>query len=149
MVTLCILVLTLSHWRRKPNYRPNGINAGDSNKNYGALSVSFVFEFFQLSMHCFYSQLNMEDHNACKNSVLMKGADMFLFIYFYFLFFIVLLFTCAYKAWVISSPSPHPLPYHPLRPLPLPPVFVYNTERLEHYIPNIGKRLNELCNERL
>jgi hypothetical protein len=28
---------------------------------------------------------------------------------------------CAYNAWVISPPCPHPLPYHPLRPLPLPP----------------------------
>jgi hypothetical protein len=35
----------------------------------------------------------------------------------FFLFFIVLLFICAYKAWVISSPCPHPLPYHPLPPL--------------------------------
>jgi hypothetical protein len=32
--------------------------------------------------------------------------------------FIVVLFICAYKAWVISPP-PHP--YHPLRPIPLPP----------------------------
>jgi hypothetical protein len=23
--------------------------------------------------------------------------------------------------WLISPPCPHPLPYHPLRPLPLPP----------------------------
>jgi hypothetical protein len=36
-------------------------------------------------------------------------------------FFIILLFICAYKAWVISPPCPHHLPYHPLRPLPLPP----------------------------
>jgi hypothetical protein len=36
-------------------------------------------------------------------------------------FFIVLLFICAYKAWVISPPCPHPLPYHPLHLLPLPP----------------------------
>jgi hypothetical protein len=42
-------------------------------------------------------------------------------ILFLSLFFIVLLFICAYKAWVISPPCPHPLPYHPLRPLPLPP----------------------------
>jgi hypothetical protein len=35
-------------------------------------------------------------------------------------FFIVLLSICAYKAWVLSPPCPHPLPYHPLRPLPLP-----------------------------
>jgi hypothetical protein len=34
---------------------------------------------------------------------------------------IVLLFICAYKAWVISPPCPHPHPYHPLHPLPLPP----------------------------
>jgi hypothetical protein len=38
-----------------------------------------------------------------------------------FLFCFVLLFICAYKAWVISLPCPHPLPYHPLCPLPLPP----------------------------
>jgi hypothetical protein len=35
--------------------------------------------------------------------------------------FLLLLFICAYKAWVISPPCPHPLPYHPLRHLPLPP----------------------------
>jgi hypothetical protein len=34
----------------------------------------------------------------------------------------ILLFICAYKAWVISSPCPHPLPYHPLHPLLLPPI---------------------------
>jgi hypothetical protein len=37
---------------------------------------------------------------------------------FFFLF--ILLFICAYKAWFISPTCPHPLPYHPLRPLPLP-----------------------------
>jgi hypothetical protein len=41
---------------------------------------------------------------------------------FFFLIFIVLLFMCAYNAWVISPPCPHPLPYHPLLPLPLPPI---------------------------
>jgi hypothetical protein len=35
--------------------------------------------------------------------------------------FIVLLFICAYKAWVISPFCPHPLPYHPHHPLPLLP----------------------------
>jgi hypothetical protein len=40
---------------------------------------------------------------------------------FFFFFFFLLLFKCAYKAWFISPPCPHPLPYHPLRPLPLPP----------------------------
>jgi hypothetical protein len=34
--------------------------------------------------------------------------------------FIVLVFICAYKAWVISHPCPHPISYHPLCPLPLP-----------------------------
>jgi hypothetical protein len=33
----------------------------------------------------------------------------------------LLLFICANKAWFISPPCPHPLPYHPLHPLPLPP----------------------------
>jgi hypothetical protein len=40
--------------------------------------------------------------------------------FYFFLFLFFLLFLCAYKAWVISSPCPHPLPYHPLHPLPLP-----------------------------
>jgi len=39
---------------------------------------------------------------------------------FFFCIFL-LLFICAYKAWFISPPCPHPLPYHPLHPLPLPP----------------------------
>jgi hypothetical protein len=32
----------------------------------------------------------------------------------FFLFFLIflLLFICAYKAWFISTPGPHPLPYH-------------------------------------
>jgi hypothetical protein len=38
-----------------------------------------------------------------------------------FFFIIVLLFICAYKAWVISLPCPHPLPYHPLHPFLLSP----------------------------
>jgi hypothetical protein len=41
-----------------------------------------------------------------------------------FFFFIVLLFICAYKAWVISPPCPHPLPYHPLCPLLLSPTSI-------------------------
>jgi hypothetical protein len=35
-------------------------------------------------------------------------------------FYFILLFICAYKAWVISPPCPNPLPYHPLPP-PCPP----------------------------
>jgi hypothetical protein len=31
-------------------------------------------------------------------------------------FFFLLLFICAYKAWFISPPCPHPLPYHPFHP---------------------------------
>jgi hypothetical protein len=42
-------------------------------------------------------------------------------LYFLNYFLIVLLFICAYKAWVISPPCPHPLPYHPPHPLPLTP----------------------------
>jgi hypothetical protein len=55
-----------------------------------------------------------------------KNPNSFFFFFkiwppwFLFLFFIVLLFICAYKAWVISPPCPHPLPYHLLRPLPIP-----------------------------
>jgi hypothetical protein len=52
-----------------------------------------------------------------------NGPPFFLLTksYFFCFFFIVLLFICAYKAWVISPPCPHSLPYHPLRPLSLPP----------------------------
>jgi hypothetical protein len=52
---------------------------------------------------------------------------IYLCIFSFNLFFIVLLFLCAYNAWVISPPCPHPLPYHPLHPLPLPISFnLYN-----------------------
>jgi hypothetical protein len=44
---------------------------------------------------------------------------------FFFLF--LLLFICAYKAWFISLPCPHPLPYHPLRPLSPPPQYPAET----------------------
>jgi hypothetical protein len=46
------------------------------------------------------------------------------------IFSIVLLFICAYKAWVISPPCPHPLPYHPLLPLPTPPPPQYPAETI-------------------
>jgi hypothetical protein len=49
-----------------------------------------------------------------------QGLASWLFFYFFFLF--LLLFTCVYKAWFISPPCPHPLPYHPLCLLPLPPI---------------------------
>jgi hypothetical protein len=54
-----------------------------------------------------------------RSSTVQIGHSLYIFILFYFIF-IVLLFICAYKAWVISPPCPYPLPYHPLRPLPLP-----------------------------
>jgi hypothetical protein len=46
--------------------------------------------------------------------------------FFFFFFIFLLLFICAYKAWFISPPCPRPLPYHPLRPLPLPLFFICN-----------------------
>jgi hypothetical protein len=49
---------------------------------------------------------------------------------FFLYFFIVLLFLCTYKAWVISPPCPHSLPYHPLCPLPLPPPPQYPAETI-------------------
>jgi hypothetical protein len=57
---------------------------------------------------------------------LFAHVTLFIYLFIYFLFkifkiFIVLLFICAYNAWVISPSCPHPLPYHPLRPLPLLP----------------------------
>jgi hypothetical protein len=39
----------------------------------------------------------------------------------FFSFFFYYSYVCAYKAWFISPPCPHSLPYHPLHPLPLPP----------------------------
>jgi hypothetical protein len=52
---------------------------------------------------------------------LLVGSNASLTYLHSFLFIIYLLLICAYKAWVISSPCPHPLPYHPLHPLPLLP----------------------------
>jgi hypothetical protein len=39
----------------------------------------------------------------------------------------LLLFICAYKAWFISPPCPHPLPYHPLPPSLSPPQYPAET----------------------
>jgi hypothetical protein len=47
-----------------------------------------------------------------------------------FFFLIVLLFICAYNAWVISPPCPHPLPYYPPCSLPLPPTPWYPAETI-------------------
>jgi hypothetical protein len=47
-----------------------------------------------------------------------------------FFFFIVLFFICAYNAWVISLPCPHPLPYHPLCPPFSPPPPQYPAETI-------------------
>jgi hypothetical protein len=47
-------------------------------------------------------------------SALPRLCDL---LFFYFIF----LFICAYNVWVISPLFSHPFPYHPLRPLPLPP----------------------------
>jgi hypothetical protein len=49
-----------------------------------------------------------------------KRPSYFFFLFLFFFIFL-LLFICADKAWFISPPCPHPLPYHPLHPLPLPP----------------------------
>jgi hypothetical protein len=50
-----------------------------------------------------------------KNKLIYFSMSM---TFFFFIF--LLLFICAYKDWFISPHCPHPLPYHPLRPLPLP-----------------------------
>jgi hypothetical protein len=47
--------------------------------------------------------------------------DFFFIIIKHIFLFIYFLFICAYYVWVISPPFPHPLPYHPLYPLPLSP----------------------------
>jgi hypothetical protein len=50
----------------------------------------------------------------------LRYIFLFFFLFCYFFSLFLLLFICAYKAWVISPPCPHPLPYHPLHPLPPP-----------------------------
>jgi hypothetical protein len=44
--------------------------------------------------------------------VLLKGKGIMseLCLFFIFFFIFLLLFICAYKAWFISPPCPHPLP---------------------------------------
>jgi hypothetical protein len=58
---------------------------------------------------------------AHMNKLIIKKNKEFRSYNYYFFFIFLLLFICAYKAWFISPPCPHPLPYHPLHPLPLPP----------------------------
>jgi hypothetical protein len=53
--------------------------------------------------------------------IFFQGKMVYFFI-FYFFFIFLLLFIFTYKVWFISPPCPHPLPYHPLCPLPLPPL---------------------------
>jgi hypothetical protein len=48
-------------------------------------------------------------HLSCEIECYLPIAGRFLFLF-------ILLFICGYKAWVISPPCPHSLPYHPLRP---------------------------------
>jgi hypothetical protein len=45
-------------------------------------------------------------------------------------FFLILLFICAYKAWVISPPCPQPLPYHHSAPSLSPPPPQYPAETI-------------------
>jgi hypothetical protein len=44
---------------------------------------------------------------------LWVASSIIVWISFFFFIFL-LLFICAYKAWFISPPGPHPLPYHSL-----------------------------------
>jgi hypothetical protein len=59
--------------------------------------------------------------NGKRNNFLIH-RNRFFYVTYRSIFFIVLLFISAYKAWVISPPCPHPLPYHPLSP-PSPPQY--------------------------
>jgi hypothetical protein len=86
------------------------------------LEISFVLLFY--SFWIIKGNLNSSLYVF---SVIDKVNFFFLelllcfFFFGFFHIFFLLLFICAYKAWVISSPCPHPLPYHPLHPLSLPP----------------------------
>jgi hypothetical protein len=74
-------------------------------------------------------------------SIKIKPINLYNFLFFIFKkIFILLLFICAYNAWVISPPNLHPLPYHPLHTLPLPP-----TPSLlgRHYFALISKVVEE------
>jgi hypothetical protein len=64
-----------------------------------------------------------------------------------FSFFFLLLFMCAYKAWVISPHCPHPLPYYPLRPLPLPPT--PSIPGRNYFALMKFSMLNECCSPRM
>jgi hypothetical protein len=59
-------------------------------------------------------------HNKQGQKGLEDRSNILKFITEIFSFF-VLLFICAYKAWVISPPCLHPFASHPLHPLPLSP----------------------------
>jgi hypothetical protein len=65
-------------------------------------------------------------HEALSSNIVLQKKKK---VFFENSFFFLLLFICAYKAWVISPPCPHPLPYQPLRPLPLPRPDLLNTQQ--------------------
>jgi hypothetical protein len=60
-------------------------------------------------------------------------------------FFFLLLFLCAYKAWFISPPCPHPLPYHPLHPLPLPPTSYFYVRKKNNLTILFKSYVWDLC----
>jgi hypothetical protein len=97
-------------------------NVGESNKLSYEVSqlVQKYFEFLLVNKHKIEGTIKFkEDHKIDLIIIIETSNNLSAFIitlFFLFLFFIVLLFICAYKAWVISLPCPHPLPYHPLRP---------------------------------
>jgi hypothetical protein len=64
--------------------------------------ISSVSGLNSQSCRCAFSRRLTKTHCKCLYCLLLG---------FFFLF------ICAYKAWVISPPCPHPLPYHPLRPV--------------------------------
>jgi hypothetical protein len=73
-------------------------------------------------MYANYSSMNLilKLYSILTVSETEQNTDSFFFLNFY-LFIYLLLFVCAYNAWVISPPSPKPLPYHPLHRRPFPP----------------------------
>jgi hypothetical protein len=76
---------------------------------------------FQKEQHAFSPSLGRHPQRTIKNPSTFIEATFFPWEKDSFFFSFLLLFICAYKAWVISPPCPHPLPYHPLHPLPLLP----------------------------
>jgi hypothetical protein len=92
-----------------------------------AIYLQTKCHYVWLILHCVYIPQFLDLFISGRESGLFPNLTIvncvcLYYILSFFFFIFLLLFICAYKAWFISPHCPHPLPYHPLRSLPLGPL---------------------------